>query len=177
MPRNVPPSNANSVGCKGITALGNDGQLYTSKKQSNGVYAWRLATKQVKSSKRKIAAPKRRAVRTINIVRPTRAMTVYQPQRQGVLLIRQYPQYITLSQAAQMRFLQEYNRRASANMDNARSSATNQIQSAQNATISRLYAGTKQTPIAKQRANALNYANTELKNWNNNPDPADAVGN
>jgi hypothetical protein len=107
MTRNVPSSNANSVGCKGITALGNDGQLYTSKKQRNGVYTWKLATVQhtrrslpsIKPMLRGAALPSLRPVQKVT--------TYYQPRRQGVLLMRQNPMAVSLSQAAQMRFLQE----------------------------------------------------------------------
>ena len=87
--RNSPPCNANSRGCRGIIAYGNDGNLYKSTRRVDGIYTWKLyRINRPKKSKKKVikrvrpvaveyivvrerAAPRRRKRRTP--VRRTRA--------------------------------------------------------------------------------------------------------
>ena len=72
--RKSPPADANATGCRGVTAVGNDGKDYKSTRQKNGKYVWKKVTAlsglQIVSYGGRKAAPKRRVVRALQTYTP-----------------------------------------------------------------------------------------------------------
>src|SRR6476646_7743368 len=87
--RNTPPSNANSVGCRGKTVEGNDGNLYKSVRRSDNIYTWRKVQESSSRAivvRRPTTAPRRRKRRAT----ATRALAVIRPVRRAVKTVHVY---------------------------------------------------------------------------------------